>query len=502
MRPAIPVGAAGPAEMTRRDHAIALTVILGMTLLLPIVFHLNPRTIDHFLTTRYAHDLQAGSYRPTLWPQSTRFGMLLPLALLQALLGVNAASSAALTILASLGHVLAVYGLGRVLFSPRTALGAAAIVAVLPLETIQATLLFPDLPAAGAAIGGFALLVREACAEHPRLRFLLLSGALLAVAYLFKQSVVFILLFAAAWAVAGRRWRLWPVAIPLAITMAVESMVLWRLTGDAFFRHSASNTFLADMNQREYFASSSLIGIAFRFPQLLLNPLNRGFPYLMGLAALFVIAGWPLRREPPVRFLVAFCGTLFVLATFWPARLIPYVPALIPDARHLIFLAGPMAVVISEGASRRGRRSSLLIGAAFSILCLLSTGFIRTHLDREDAGDRAAWNFLARQGCRRVRAVDRHGHSSELYAYLSGYSPDVRVLEYRVDDLPELRGEWIVVDDRSRIGDATGVVWISGRDLPIPARWELVWEERFPAPWDPRASSRIDEYRVRIFRAS
>ena len=478
-----------------RRHRLLLAGIVGLTILLPLCFFLGPRTIDHFLTTGYAWQMLHHEFHPTSWPQSTRFGLLLPMALLQWTFGVGPASAAALTIAFSAVHVLAVYLLTRALFSPDAALVAAAISALLPLETLQATLLYPDLPAAALATAGLAILIAEVRQERPRLRFLILAGSFFAGSYLIKQTVVFHLLFVGGWVALRKHWSVWPAAIPIVFTIAVETTCLAAMTGDPAFRQTHVNRFVADKNYDEYFHSMGVADLSTRFLSELFNPLDRAFPYLIGIAGIYGALSWRSRAEPPVRFLFVLWLILLVLTTFWPVRWSPFVPALVTDGRHLVPMIAPMAAVVGAAFVRLPDRQRLALGIAFTAACLLATALTHQYLAKEDAGDRVAYGVLKAKGATRIRATDIHGNGPELLKFLSGYDPRIDIRAYRPEDLQQMKAEWIVVNDRTPLS----------RELRIPASWDCVWKQHFPVRWDPRSlvtgAPREPDYEVRIYRA-
>jgi len=474
--------------------------ILLAAAILPCLLFLGPRTVDHFLLTEAAHGISHGYYRPSPWPQSFRFGIILPLAALQGIFGVRPAAAAILTIAASVLHVFATYALARTLFSATAGLVAAAIVTLLPIETIHATLLYPDLLQAALGTLGLTVLVCESRRDPPRSFAILGSGLLFAGSYLVKQTVVIPLLFVGGWIVWERAWRLLLVSIPVAVAVAAESLAIAGVTGNPFYRHTVSNQFLADMNQAT-FASTGPVGILLRFPSLLWNPMDRGMPALAGLAFPFVAAAFHLRKQPGVRFLLAAFVLELVLLTLWPARLRPFVPALVPDERHLFMLLAPMAAITSEGFLRLGGAPRARLGICFGAACLSITAFIHLYMVRADAGAREAFAELKRQGAASIRAIDIYGNDPALYRYLAGYDPAPKIEPYEIPDLVNLKDTWVVVDGRAAIFRPSPPGRVSGMALfaQVPSRWELVWSRSFPEPWDPRRGP-PRSYEVRVFR--
>lgn len=474
--------------------------ILASAVLLPCVFFVGPRAIDHFILTEAAWRLPQGTYAPSPWPQSFRFGILLPLAVLQQIFGVRPVAAAVLMIAASLLHVLSAYLLARTFFNRDAGLIAAAIVAVLPVETIQATMLYPDLLQTALSTLGLVLLVEESRRDVPRTGRVLGAGALFAASYLAKQTVALPLLFVAGWILAGRRWRLMAAAAPVLATIVVESLAIGRITGDPLYRHTGSNAFLADMNQRTFEATGPL-GLLLRFPSLLWNPLDRGAPALAGLAFPFAAAAVFLRRDPGARFLLAFWGAQLLLMTVWPVRLRPYVPAMVADERHLFMLIAPMAAVAAAGLLQLRPKLRLVLAAGFAVVCLAFTAVIHSYLVRQDAGPRAAFAELQARGADSIHAVDPYGHDPVLYRYLSKYAASPRIESFRADDLPRLRNTWVVLDERQEVHRDRPEGVVRGGELfgQVPSTWTQEWSKSFPRPWDPRARG-AGSYEMRLYR--
>jgi 4-amino-4-deoxy-L-arabinose transferase-like glycosyltransferase len=487
--------------MDERRHRIALGAILAAAAVLPCIFFLGPRTVDHFLHAEAAFRMVHGGYRPSPWPQSMRYGILLPLAALQELLGVRPASAAVLTIAASVLHVFASYSLARLLFSPDAGIVAAALVTLIPVETIQATLLYPDLLLSALSAWGLTLMLKLSKVDRPDPRAVLAAGAVFATAYLVKQTVALPLLFLAGWILLRRKWRLIPAAAPVVVAIVAECLVIGRLTGDPFYRHTVSNSFLADMNQDTY-GSIGAPALTLRFASLLWNPLDRGVPATAGLAILFAAAAIRRRNDPAVRFLTAVVLVELVLMTFWPVRLRPFVPAMIADERHALLLVAPMAAVVAQEVLALGLRARIGLGVGFAVLCLSLTAFLHAYLARADAGARAAFAELRARGATPIRAVDPYGRDSMLYHYLAGYAPSPEIAPYRAEDLPGLKATWVVLDGHSIVhrSGPEGVVTGPALFKLAPPGWEKVWEGTFPDPWDPRRrnpqSTEVRVYRV------
>jgi 4-amino-4-deoxy-L-arabinose transferase-like glycosyltransferase len=491
------------AKLVRRG----LWVVLGLAAVLPLVFWLGPRYGDHFEYVRLASEIVRGDFRPSENRYSQRFGFLLPMAASQAIFGSWPVASTVLTILASLAHVWGVFALGRSFAGSRVGLCAAALVAVLPLETINGSTPFPDL--LNAALGTWALVLVHEEGRSPGRRpwRLLAAGALLGWGYFVKQTIVFHLLLIAAWAVSERRWRWGWVAAPVALALAVEAAVLAAFTGNAFLRTADAREDAAPLLEWWYPHAGGLVArIVWQVPSLLFNPVSKDFPQLAGLAWLFVAALPGLRSVPGGAKPTWAAGILLFQVWFWPNSLSPYVPALLAEGRHMFPLCAPLAVGAAVLFARVSPKRRTLLFAAWGAACLVCTLGIYLYLSRHDAGLREAHRFLKSNGVASVRALDLWGNAPGQLRYLEGPDGKMRVRSYSIEDLETMKDEVVVVDDRTRVKNFAAEPVTTGRELQIPPRWTPLWERGFPERWDPRDLFRgrgrgPAEYRIRIFRA-
>jgi 4-amino-4-deoxy-L-arabinose transferase-like glycosyltransferase len=483
-----------------------LWTILAVTAVLPMAFYLGPRYGDHFEYVRLADQLARGTLNPAENRYSMRLGLILPMAAFQAVFRSWAAASLVLTLLASLAHVGGVFALGRSLGGPRLGLRAAALVAVLPLEIINGSTPFPDLLTAALGTWALVLVHRESSFPTPRPGLLLAAGALLGWGYFTKQTIVFHLLLMGAWTLSDRRWRRGLVVVPVLAALALEAGILAAAGGTPFGRSLDARADAGPLLEQWYPASGGLASrILWQIPSLLLNPLAKDFPYLAGLAWLFLAAIKRLRGLPEGKKVAVGVAIVLVQIWFWPCSLSPYVPALLAEGRHLFPAVALLAVGAATLWSDASPRRRSLLWAGWGAACLVGTLGIYTYLSREDVGLREAHRFLKSQGVESVRVLDVWGHEPGQIRYLEGPRGRMRIRDYRIEDLERIRGEHVVVDDRTRVLGAGDAPMTTGRDLAIPAGWALVWERSFPSRWDPRTLLRgrpsgAGDYRVRIYR--
>lgn len=357
--------------------------------------------------------------------------------------------------------------MGRSVGGPRIGLWAAAVVAVLPLEILHGTMPFPDLMVAALGTWALALVHREAVGPSPQPKLLLAAGALLGWGYMAKQTALFYLVVVAIWALARRRWVWALVALPVVLTVVVEMVVLAAFTGNPLARTADVGADIPIVISQWYGGDEGRRArLLWHIPSLLFNPLAKDFPYLMGLPWIFAVSAARFRAMPGGRELLAGTCLMLLQIWFWPSCLSPYVPALIAEGRHVFPLCAPFAVGAAALFLNMGPVRRRLFFGLWTAACLLGTTGIYLYLAREDAGLREAYGVLRSRGAERVRALDAWGNCPGLLDYLDGPRGKMTFRGYRREEVWTIRGEYVVVDDRTRVHREDGGPFITGRDLP------------------------------------
>ncbi len=134
--------------MTFQSNRLSLItcIIIGAAILRILLFNDGIRGSDAYLYAMSAHEIAQGTYNlDILSPYyELRYVLLLPTAICYALFGVNDVSSSLYPLTASLLNIYLIFLLGKRLFNRGTALFAAFLTAIFPLDIMTATLLSPD----------------------------------------------------------------------------------------------------------------------------------------------------------------------------------------------------------------------------------------------------------------------------------------------------------------------------------------------------------------------
>lgn len=251
-RAAVPYGstAARPLPHRRCNDGVR-TALLGAALAvamasLSLRYLSPPYPSDQMNYLRAARIFPGATHNPALVHQYVRVGITLPARLAIAAFGYSQAAYYAVPILSLLVLVLAVYGLGCLLFSRSVGAAAAVVTVVNPLVFPDLSMPLPDVLATALFTAAVALAValhqhrRSVDSSAFRRRTTLLAiGALLSWSYLTREFVVFL------WPVVtlllrrtGWRALLW-VALPLVATLAGELALGAAVYGDPLVRWGA-----------------------------------------------------------------------------------------------------------------------------------------------------------------------------------------------------------------------------------------------------------------------
>jgi hypothetical protein len=177
----------------RVPEPVALAAIFGVATVLRVIFFTGYHGYDDVHYIQRAFDLSRGGFTPPASDWAARIGVVLPTALVYRLFGVTPLTTIAFPFLCSLLGIGAAFALGKRLYGARSALVAALLLAILPLDAIFASMLFPTEPVllfCGVGLGCFILAERE---RQPALY--LASGISLGFAGLAHETTLLALAF-------------------------------------------------------------------------------------------------------------------------------------------------------------------------------------------------------------------------------------------------------------------------------------------------------------------
>ena len=332
---------------------------------------------DDLIYAKYARALMEGHYSETLdqarvagrihW--AFRFGVVVPLAGLYKAFGVTEWSTLALPLLASTASVLLLAAVGRRMFDMRVAVIAGLLYATFPLQLRYGTAVLPE-PIAEC----FALLGVLCYVTAPRRGdwTLVAAGALMGVAYLAKESAVFIGGAFFLHAVWERRWRSAALlATGMTGVIAAEHVYHLFAHGDLLFRMHSTRLFNLEASAIDPDRYQDLSYLLFRkYPHMMIVP---NLVFGLHSLACVVCAGAALamgpRRQYSLLLLWAAIPWLYLSFGSWSLQQYALIPR---DPRYIEFTYPPLMLLSGVAISRALAARPLIARSAALALALVA----------------------------------------------------------------------------------------------------------------------------------
>ncbi len=332
------------------------------------------------------------TWLPEATHRSTRVALTMPTAWLVRVIGPDTWVFVAIPWLCSLGIVVAGYVTLRRLFSWKDAAWGGLLLATFPLSVLYATQLFPDIPV--GLFGSLAVLAWLRGLDDGRREWLLITGVLVSIGYLFRETIVMLTpVFLVLW--VGRRPLRWEALIWAGIapvlTVAAELAAYGALTGNAFYRWQAISNQQSNAGDLSLVFSSKAGGTVLTDPLFVLFG-SHEFGVLMGtgvVCACVVLWKAEDRFRPFAWWLLVGLGWCFygtTSPTSW--RIMER------DPRYACGLELPAVVVIVWALTRLYAKAPRLSISIFALLLL--TSLLAPGLDRRGTPAQAHREWLAR----------------------------------------------------------------------------------------------------------
>ena len=326
-----------------------LLAVTGLALLLRLIIFQGFLGGDDATYIQDARLLAQGHFIPGSNQWDVRIGIVAPTALALRLFGLHEWSTVLYPLCLSLLSLPLIYFLGKAFCCRQVGLLAALLLACFPQDIFYATSVYPDVP--GAFWGALAVLLvylsRAAAPPAQRMGLAVGCGLALAFSYLtWEAYVAFIpICLLTLWGERARdTWRKACVILAVPVcTVAIESLVYWRLTGSPVFRLAALHHHAALRH------GTSPLHFMLRWPVVLLNP---GYPQTFFYVLLSVWGIVRLRRRPvrlEERILLLWLLGSFALYAFAIISIRPLIALLEVEPRYLSGVAYP-AIVLAASA--------------------------------------------------------------------------------------------------------------------------------------------------------
>lgn len=291
--------------------------------------------------------------------QTSRLGLLLPVAQAFKLWGVNEISSILFPFLCfTLLYWTLVVTVAR-FFGPWIGIMAGVLYTFLPIEIFHATMLLPDLPSAAfLAVSGSLLYWdhRHPAGQTPKKRAILLflAGVLFGWAYLIRVTAVFFGVFVAGyfgWQTYKRRAFQWAwlwFGAGVLLVLGLESGYYYWITHNPFYRYQAIGP---GIKSPVVLARRQLEGMALLkrlssdlFALLLLEITDYSFYYFFVFAG--ILYAILQKRLAAIGYFIGWFVTILLCFNFASRRLSEYIPLrLVP--RYYVTLSVPAVIILA-----------------------------------------------------------------------------------------------------------------------------------------------------------
>ncbi len=346
----------------------------------------------------YAYKMAKGEFRAGTEVLGMRVGLFAPAALAFKIVGrPDERALVAYPFALSLLSVILAYSLARVLLGHRAALIAAAIQAIVPIDTRSASLLLSDLPAAFWGNLGVLLILLGGARPSLGAKTALgvLGGLAFGVSWLTKETIVYLLPFVAgylAWlCYRGRRNLVLAISASAGVLaiLAGESLVYYLHTGDLLYRYHVTERNY-QVARQWFFTEGSPYGwiegrywsallrrLLFQGPVAIFLNINIGLvPGAALLGVLYAVA----RRVRALTLPALWFVSLVLLFNFGSSSLQAYRPLPLTD-RYLypiflpavILLAGFLDILIQRPSNEVARERLFwgsVLAAGIAVICL------------------------------------------------------------------------------------------------------------------------------------
>lgn len=403
---------------TKKNAGPILFLIVIFGLAFRLIFFSGVGTSDDLAYSKYAYNIQKGIDPGSTLTLSARLGLLYPTALSYHLFGVNDFSSVLFVLIAAMGNIILAYLFGNLLGSKKIGLIAAFLLAIFPLEVVHSTELLADLPSSFfMALGAYVFLYSEKKSKPKPYYFL--SGALIGIGYLIRESAVLIVLFFLMYAIYTRRIKKEHLlaAAGFILIFTGEILAFYSLTGNPLFRFTATQDYLIKASiAHNYFGRLSFPQGLFHYPYVILTNSIISFFYAFIFAA--IIYFLKVRRKETYILLLWFIPLLLYLS-FGSSSFSMYIPFK-AEPRYLSVITMPGILLLAFFFSEKNRailRMIFPLGMAVLLISSVMSAF--TNLNNNDASDNLKLIYPYLKDSKKAVYTDER--SKQVLEYLSGY---------------------------------------------------------------------------------
>ncbi|MEK6869139.1 MAG: glycosyltransferase family 39 protein, partial [Nanoarchaeota archaeon] len=344
---------------------------------------------------------------------------------------------------ASIGSIILIFYFGRLLFNEKIGLMAAFLMSFFPLDVVYATQLGSDIPSAFfMALGAYVFLYAEMKRKMKYGLDYMLSGILIGMGYMIRESALLIALFFIAYIVYKRKIKRGYFLVPLGVLMifAIESFIFFALTGDPIYRVVFSQQYNAKaVIEHNYFGRLDFPTGLLHYPWLFLTNNLLIYFYAFVLIALVYIL---IKRRKEAYIMLIWLIPLLLYLSFGSASLAQYIPFRAVDRYTSIFTVPAIILLAFFLSEKRAMIKKWIMPITLAFLLLASIGVVYVRENRHLLDNlRDVSPFL--KGLDKAVFID--DRSLAAINYLSGYAINKNLNEYP-DSLDKVKDSYIAIN--------------------------------------------------------
>ncbi len=450
----------------------SLLIIVLFCLALRLIFFAGMGTSDPLWYSKAAANIGQGIDQDNIATLSTRIGLTYPVGFIYKILGVNDFSSALFNLITSIGSIILMFYFGKLFFNEKVGLLSAFLFAIFPLEIVYATKLTSDFPAAFfMGLGLYFFLYQEIKAEKKQWPYYFLSGIMIGVGYLIRESMLVIALFFIAYMIYKRKIAKEYFLVPIGVLLilVLEMAFFFSLTGDPLYRTHASQEILKEsMEQHDYYGRLDFPQGLFHYPWLFLTDHTLTFFYMFVLLSIAYCL-WKRKKETYILLLWFIPMLLYI--SFGSGSLTSYVPIRAVDRYTSIFNMPALLLLAFFLLDLKERMRKWIVPSVLGFLLISSITVVVFREDRNQLDLlREAHPYL--ESVNKATYIDRR--SSIALSYLSEYEGNPLLQRYP-DSLEGIHDAYVAVNHEmiSKLRAAGDEIIFPKEIDAIPKNWKL-----------------------------
>ena len=360
---------------------LLLTIVL-FGLALRLIFFSGMGSSDSLAYSKAANEIDKGIDPNSTLTLTTRIGLIYATTLSYNLFGIDDFSSVLFVLITSIGSIILVFYFGKLFFNEKIGLMASFLLSFFPLDVVYSTKLVSDIPSAFfMSLGVYFFLYNE---KNQKLKYgigYILSGLFIGIGYMIRESVLLIGLFFLIYVLYKKKIKkeYFLVALGFLIILAIEWMIFYNLTGDPFFRSTASQKYLLESHDiRNHFGRLDFPTGLFHYPHIILTTNLISYFYVSIFIAMIYCL---IYRKKETLIIQMWFISLLLYLSFGSSSLASYAPFRAVD-RYLTIITIPGILLLAFFISEKKKAIKKII-MPFILIVLLLTSVVSIYL-RED----------------------------------------------------------------------------------------------------------------------